>query len=306
MDLWGLLARWSGGARASSERACSTVRCVSTSVSSTPAAGAGGGRGRGGLCATPPAAGGAAARDTPSSLSGMRTYCGGAAAARGPCPASADAAGPTGGRPFAPAPLHFFSFLPENRKFANRDRNPAIRLRGARAAASVMAAACSAAGARVHSAPPSTTTSTSASFASSLAVVVLSLAVLALISRQLTSATTGENVTPFEPADTDLPGGAGGGGATSCNDARSSSGVSLLGVARALSSGVDLTRASPDRSGVDVKGGSLMGSGEGDRGGDGEGEEGSMRRRSSSSTSSQAPQEESCRRCAVSTLSSRS
>lgn len=308
MDLWGRGVLWSGGASASRLRACSTVRCVSTSVSSTPGAGAGGGRGRGGLCATPPATGGAAARDTPSSFSGMRTYCGVAAAARAPCPASAVvvlAGWLSGTRAVAPAPRDFFSFRPENRKFANRERKPAMRLRGARAPASVMAVARSAAGARETSPPPSTTT-TSASLASSLPVVVLSLvAVLALASRQLTSATTGENVTPLDPADTERAGGAPGGGATSCSDARSSSGVSRLGVARARNSGVDLTRASPERRGVDVKTGSLIGSGEGVRGGDGDGEDGSSRRRSSSSTSSQTPHE-SCSRLAVSTDSSRS
>lgn len=309
MDLWGRGVLWSGGASASRLRACSTVRCVSTSVSSTPGAGAGGGRGRGGLCATPPATGGAAARDTPSSFSGMRTYCGVAAAARAPCPASAVVvlAGWLGGiRAVAPAPRDFFSFRPENRKFANRERKPAMRLRGARAPASVMAVARSADGARETSPLPSTTT-TSASLASSLPVVVLSLVVvLALVSRQLTSATTGENVTPFDPADTERVGGApGGGGATSCSDARSSSGVSRVGVVRARNSGVDLTRASPERKGVDVKAGSLIGSGEGVRGGDGDGEEGSKRRRSSSSTSSQTPQE-SCSRRAVSTDNSRS
>lgn len=308
MDLCGRGVRWSGGASASSERACSTVRCVSTSVSSTPAGGAGGGRGRGGLCATPPATGGAAARDTPSSFSGMRTYCGPPAAPRGPCPASAAVAGPfVEGRTFAPAPLVFFSLRPENRKFANRERKPAMRLRGARAPASVMAAARSAAGARDSSPPPSTTT-TSASSASSLAVVSLSVE-LVLVSRQLTSATTGENVTPLEPADTERTGGAvpGGGGATNCSDARNSSGVSRCGViARARNSGVDLTRAShDDLSGVDVNTGSLMGSGEGVRGGEGDGDGGSIRRRSSSSTSSQAPHE-SCSRLAVITDSSRS
>lgn len=216
MDLCGLGARWSGGASASRERACSTVRCVSTSVSSTPVAGAGGGRGLGGLCATPPTTGGAAGRDTPSSFSGIRTYCGPAAAPRGACPASTAVAVPfVEGRAFAPAPLVFFSLRPENRKLANRERKPAMRLRGARAPASVMAAARSVAGARGSSPIPSTT-STSASFASSLAVVSLSV-VLELVSRQLTSATTGENVTPLEPADTERTGGAasGGGGATS-------------------------------------------------------------------------------------------
>lgn len=311
MDLCGRGLRWSGGARASSERACSTVRCVSTSVSSTPGAGAGGGRGRGGLCATPPAAGGAAARDTPSSFSGMRTYCGPPAAARTPCPASAVVGGPPMlARPFAPAPLDFFSLRPENRKFANRERKPAMRLRGARAPASVIARAHSATGARGPSPLPSTTI-TSAS-ASSMLALELSLvvrfelsALLVLVSCQLTSATTGEKVTPFDPADTERTGGAesGGGGGTSCSDARNSSGVSRCGVARALNSGVERTRASPERSGVDEKAG--IGSGDGERGGDGVGDDGSILRRSSSRTSSHAPHE-SCNLRAVSTESSRS
>lgn len=302
MDLCGLDECWSGGASASKERACSTVRWVSTSVSSTPAGGAGGARGRGGLCATPRGAA-PVPRDTPSSFSGMRTYCGAAAAPRAPTSASAAAPLPAGGRGFAPAPRDFFSLRPENRKFANLDRKPAIRPRGARAPVSAMSRAHCAAGARGTASLPSTTSSTNASAASSLPVD--SLVVLALVSRQLTSATTGEKVTPREPAETERPGGPGGTGATSCSEARSSSGVSRCGVARARSSGVERTRASLYLMGVDVNCGSLIGSGDGDRGGDGEGDDGSMRLRSSSSTSSQAPQE-SRRRRAVSTDSSRS
>lgn len=227
---------------------------------------------------------------------------------RGAWPASAVSVVPFAeGRAFAPAPLVFFSLRPENRKLANRERKPTMRLRGARAAASVMTAARSACGgARDSTSAPSTNT-TSASAASSLALVSLSL-LLVLVSRQLTSATTGENVTPLEPVDTERIGGTASSacGPTSCKDARSSSGVSRCGVPRDRSSGVDLTLAShDDRNGVDVNAGSLIGSGEGLRGGEGDGEGGSMRRRSSSSTSSQAPHE-SCNRLAVITDSSRS
>lgn len=180
-----------------------------------------------------------------------------------------------------------------------------MRLRGARAPASVMSAARSAAGARDSSPPPSTNT-TSASFASSLEVVSLSVVVV-LVSRQLTSATTGENVTPFDPVDIERAGGGApsGGGPTNCNEALSSSGVSRCGVARARNSGVDLTRASPDLNGVELKTGSRIGSGEGVRGGDGVADCGSRRRRNSSSTSSHAPHE-SCNRVVVRTERPRS